>query len=296
MTSQTLPLRSRYESLQHDNSTMNNELAQQVLPQQAQPCFQSSVRADKRIELKFMIDSVLAEQLRTWARCRLEIDTQASAAEPGNDVYRVSTLYLDTVNLDLFYRKGDASRTKHRLRRYGNEPQIWLETKKKIKSVVQKRRTRIDDSELDQLRITPRVAQLDDAPCAVAEREIQQGDGTGGHAWSDWSGDWFRQRIAARKLVPSAIVYYERFARVGDSSCGPLRFTIDRGLTGHPLHAWSVPASDSKSPAKSGDVEILELKFHSIMPPIFKELLARFPLVATGFSKYRTCLKHSQVC
>ena len=293
MTGKTLPLRSRYESLQHDNYTMNNKLQQPVLPQPAPPISQSSVRADKRIELKFMIDSGLAEQLRTWARCRLGVDTQASAAEPGNDMYRVSTLYLDTVNLDLFHRNGGASRTKHRLRRYGNEQQIWLETKKKIKSVVQKRRTRIDESELERLRFSPRVAQLDDAACDADEREIRRSE-TSSQDWSDWSGDWFRQRIAARRRVPSAIVYYERFARVGDSPCGPLRFTIDRGLTGYPLHAWSIPAPDSKPLAKAVDVEILELKFHSIMPPIFKELLARFPLVATGFSKYRTCLKHSQ--
>ncbi len=246
----------------------------------------TDARPDKRIELKFVINSSLAGELRDWARSHLQPDPLAAAAVPGSDSYPISTLYLDTPELDLYHRTRDAGRTKHRLRRYGTERRLWLESKKKIKSVVVKRRTCIDEDELSYLRCFPRVVSLENANDQASQTRPDLACDS-----LDWAGQWFRQKVHDRKLLPSAMVYYERFARIGGLPGDSLRFTIDRGLKGERYHAWDVPATVPDSLRNSVDQEILELKFCSVMPAEFKELLASFPLLATGFSKYRTCLR-----
>ena len=64
-----------------------------------------------------LITAALAEQIHDWARSRLAADPNATA-ELG-DAYQVTTLYFDTEQFDVFFRKGSFGRSKYRIRRYG---------------------------------------------------------------------------------------------------------------------------------------------------------------------------------
>src|SRR2546426_3233965 len=52
-------------------------------------------------EIKFLVDRVLADQIRDWARGRLAPDPNAAGA-PG-DAYPIRGLYLDTERFDGFH-------------------------------------------------------------------------------------------------------------------------------------------------------------------------------------------------
>ncbi|QDT05388.1 VTC domain protein [Rubripirellula lacrimiformis] len=227
---------------------------------------------DKRIELKYMLDASLSLQVQQWAREHLGIDRHCN--ETLGDSYDVNTLYLDTPDYDLFHRTGKAGRAKHRIRRYGDEKSLWIETKRKKQNVVRKNRTAADADEV--------LSQLS-AP-----------DDT-----SPWCGAWFRDRVVDRNLQPAAQVHYRRFARTATFDGESLRLTIDSNLQASPAQGWLVAAASDPHPPsqrlQATDSQILELKFYNHMPHLFKELLRTFAIPATGFSKYRTAVQAWQL-
>ncbi|HEX2524069.1 MAG TPA: VTC domain-containing protein, partial [Terriglobia bacterium] len=82
-------------------------------------------------ELKFLIHEKMAGEVLAWARSHMASDPHV---EPSlGDAYRVSSLYLDTPGMDVFCHRGSAAHSKFRLRRYGDEPAIYLERKRKRK-------------------------------------------------------------------------------------------------------------------------------------------------------------------
>ena len=74
---------------------------------------------DQRVEMKFRLDASLSAEVRAWAREHLGIDENCNS--DGSDSYRISTLYLDSPEFDLFHRTGVVGQAKHRIRRYGEE-------------------------------------------------------------------------------------------------------------------------------------------------------------------------------
>lgn len=218
---------------------------------------------DRRIELKFLIPPEVSRQVRNWAREQMDADPHCTAVI--GESYAINTLYLDTPALDIFHKTRLGETTKYRLRRYAAEPIIWLETKSKRKNVVQKSRTSIPAAQLPWL---------------------QQHDLTA----NTWSGDWFRKQIHQRGLQPSALVHYQRYARVARHQDQTIRLTIDNRLAGQKSSRWEIPDQPSDRSEVCLVGEILELKFHDVLPPLFKRLLLEIPLISTGFSKYRTAV------
>ncbi len=227
---------------------------------------------DNRIELKYALDEHLAEEVKFWAREQLGVDPHCCGTL--GDSYDIHTLYLDTPQLDLYHRTGIAGSSKHRIRRYGSEDTLWLERKRKKNDFVKKSRTAVPEQEVYE-RFAGR-AVADSAP---------------------WCGDWFAQRVAQRLLRPAIQVHYRRFARTTLLENENLRLTIDSHLQASRVSDWSdslVAGSGQESPRLAiANIQILELKFHNHMPLLFKELLTKFPIMATGFSKYRTAVSAS---
>ena len=224
-------------------------------------------RPDGTLELKFLVHEQKAETIRNWARQRLQPDPHSSA--PRDDVsadhYRVQSLYLDTPALDIFHRIPELQGAKYRIRRYGDERIVWLERKQKTEGVVRKQR----------------IATFDDD---LAERLF-------GPACDSWEGGWFRQQIDGLKLIPSCRVTYERFARIGLTPSGPVRLTLDSGLSGEQSTDWTVPRTGlSSAPLLDGRC-ILELKFRKTVPALFKELMQDLQLATGRFSKYRETVR-----
>jgi hypothetical protein len=208
------------------------------------------------MEIKFVIDSVLGERVRAWARTHLDADPHGSG--PAGDEYDITSIYFDTPAYDVFERRGSYGRAKYRIRRYGESDRVFLERKLRTSRMLAKRRTEV------------RVADLGRLPVSGEESD---------------RGRWFARRIAARHLQPVCTLTYHRIARVALTGAGPARLTIDSGIqvcVAEHLRFDCTPAVPVLA-----DQFVLELKCGPFVPAIFKQLVQEFGLVPRTASKYR---------
>ena len=206
-------------------------------------------------EIKFVVDAATGGRIREWARARLAPDPHGAGAFA--DEYRVSSLYFDTAARDVFHRRGSYGRSKYRVRRYHDEPSVFLERKLRSGSRLSKRRTTIDIGTL---------------PLLAGERALN------GHATA-----WFLRRVAVRRLHPVCQVSYQRMARMTPD--GLARVTLDRAMHGIACEAFSFESRPS-TPLLD-DTMILELKYRQVLPAVFKQLVEEFSLQPQRSSKYR---------
>jgi hypothetical protein len=207
-------------------------------------------------EIKFLVTEATGLQIREWVRDRLDADPNGTG--PSGDEYRVSTLYLDTAARDVFHRRGSYGRSKFRVRRYGDEPRVFLERKLRTGSRLAKRRTDIPIETLHLLKTLE----------------------AGGN-----DTRWFRERVSIRQLAPVCRVSYQRTARLANTPDGRVRLTLDHRLTASLADAFSL---DGAPPAAllTGQM-ILELKYRGTMPAVFRELADTFAITPGRASKYR---------
>lgn len=208
-------------------------------------------------EIKFLVPRAVGLSIRDWARRRLHADSHGDG-EFG-DEYRTTTLYLDSPDLDVLHRRGSFGRSKFRVRRYGDGAQVFLERKLRRPGMLTKRRTLVGLSALSRL--------LEDTPDA-------------------WEGQWFHRRLLLRRLRPVCEVSYHRVARDGTSATGPVRLTLDEDLQASAADRLEFALQPNRVPVLAASM-ILELKYRSQVPPIFKELVADFSLRPQTASKYR---------
>jgi hypothetical protein len=106
---------------------------------------------------------------------------------------------------------------------------------------------------------------------------------------AEWAGDWFRQRVDARRLAPTCQIAYRRTARFLETARGPIRLTCDREIAVRPATglAFLPPGG---TPVLEQHV-VLEMKFCGDTPSMFRDLAARLGLVPVAVSKYRLSLE-----
>jgi hypothetical protein len=212
-------------------------------------------------EVKFLLTTAEALEVERRLRGRLAPDPHADLARGG--AYRVTTVYFDTGNFDVYHRSAGYRRRKYRVRRYGTAPTIFLERKQKKQQRLRKRRTAIPHAEL--------AALAGDAP-------------------ADWDGTWFATQIDKRQLRPVCRVSYDRVALVGACPVGPIRVTFDRSAHGAAAtDSDPVPLADG--PRLLTDEVITEFKFLGAMPAAFKEVVEELRLTPRSVSKYRRCVE-----
>jgi len=209
-------------------------------------------------ELKFLLDPSLGEQVRDWARARLQPDPHG--AGPSADEYLTSSLYFDTGEWDVFHRRGSFGKAKYRIRRYGGVDVVFLERKLRTSKMVVKRRTMMPIGVLDDL-----------------EKRTEP-DRT-------WPGGWFHRRLIARGLRPVCVLSYQRMARGTVVDGFQARLTLDDRVR-------VVPVARAHFNGQVGlpvleDQLILELKFRGHLPAVFRGLIGEFKLAASPASKYR---------
>lgn len=207
-------------------------------------------------ELKFVLPESLAQQVEARLAAALVPDPHADPARGG---YRVSSVYFDTPGFDVFHRGDGHREDKFRVRRYGNGSALFLEQKTKQKGCVSKRRTTVRPDDL---------ARLADAD-------------------ADWSGAWFAREVRDRNLRPVCRVTYDRSAFVGTSSDGPVRATIDRHPRGREATGPRPDGTDGV-PLLAGEA-VVEFKYVSALPVVFKRIIEELRLDPRGGSKYRRC-------
>jgi hypothetical protein len=208
-------------------------------------------------EVKFLIDPAVAPRIRDWARHHLQADPHGTG--PFGDEYETTSLYFDTRRYDVLHRRRSFGRAKYRVRRYGASDQIFLERKLRKPGILIKRRTAMSIDALESL----------DRP-----------DGP-----SDFAGEWFRRRLAIRRLHPACQVAYHRTARLLRCEEGTARLTLDGDLR-------AVDIDEARFANRSGvpfmtDRMILELKYNAYMPAVFRWLVEEFALAPQTASKYR---------
>lgn len=219
----------------------------------------SGVRENRQFaaEIKFLVPADIGVGIREWARRHLTADPHG--AGPHGDEYLTSTIYFDSPGYDVFHRRGSYGRSKYRIRRYNGGSEVFLERKLRRPNMLTKRRT-----------LTPlaTLAQLERAEPA------------------DWSGHWFHRRLLLRRLQPVCEITYHRIARGGMSPQGPMRLTLDQRLA---VSAARRPAFEERSSSRSFNdgAMILELKYRSEVPALFKQLVEEFGLQPRTASKYR---------
>jgi hypothetical protein len=214
-------------------------------------------------EVKFLVQSEVAVRIRGWARAHLNADPHGAGVH--GDEYRTTSLYFDTVDYDVFHRRGSFGRGKYRIRRYGDDETIFLERKMRQAAVLAKRRTR---TSLETLRY-------------LAQPSIDLA----------WSGSWFHRRVSARRLRPVCQVTYQRMARTFVRNGDVMRLTLDADLRARVLRevrfgrGAGVPVLTTL-PAVNVDA-ILELKFTGPAPALFTQLVEQLGLNPQPASKYR---------
>ena len=208
-------------------------------------------------ELKFLVNGALAPKITEWARLNLSRDCFGTG--PFGDEYTTTSLYFETPAFDVYHRRGSYGRSKFRIRRYGSSDIVFLERKFRTERLLSKRRTTVPIPELDVL--------------------------AGASPEPGWPGFWFHRRVLLRRLSPLIQMSYDRTARVGVASAGPMRMTIDTNLRVLPMPDRAfIPGVGF--PLIDG-MCIVELKYRVTLPALFKRLVEAFALEPGPVSKYR---------
>lgn len=209
-------------------------------------------------ELKFLIPPEKVAEVRRWAHAHLAPDPHGTGDD--GDTYRVTSLYFDTAAFDVFRGNGSYGRSKYRVRRYNGDSVVFLERKTKRGEWVCKRRTPV---KIELLR-------------RLEEREADV----------LWSGFWFHRRLLGRQLTPVCQIDYLRTARIGTAEGSRVRLTLDREIHARRIDVQAYDDTSAHTPLSQQDW-ILELKFQTTLPTLFKRLIADLSPAPRRISKYR---------
>lgn len=212
-------------------------------------------------EVKFVVPVSMRPGIVEWARQHLGPDGHGAGIDA--DEYSTSTLYFETPEFDVYQRQGSYGRSKYRIRQYGESDLVFLERKFRTDRLLAKRRTRVSGSDLLRLE--------NDCPDPK------------------WDGFWFHRRIVLRRLRPLLQLSYDRIAREGMSSTGPVRFTIDANLTALPMPDRAFLPGIGM-PFLEG-FAIIEIKYRISLPAMFRTLAEQFGLQLQKISKFRAGLR-----
>ena len=213
-------------------------------------------------ELKFLVEPDVAQALREWARAHLAADPNGGG--DAGDEYRTTSLYFDTPQFDTFHRRGSYGRAKFRIRRYGDAPDVFLERKLKRNGFLCKRRTLV-------------------ALASIAETAHRKG------VPYDGESTWFERRLEARRLAPVCEISYLRVARAAQTDGGPVRVTIDTGITA--LAATERRFAMTRGIPVLTTPAIVEMKFHEAPPALLRRAIQDFRLDPAAVSKYRLSIE-----
>lgn len=229
----------------------------------------------QRFEMKYLIDEVKAERIRTNLAAFMLPDKKARFGNP----YNVSSLYLDSPAMRLFWSSnlGEKNRFKLRVRSYSDDPHepLFCEIKRRMNGIVLKKRATIrreflgeilrgahprpemmrNPSELDNLHLfTEYIRQLDARPCLHVRYSRE--------AWMSLFGD------------PTRITFDSRLA------CLPVSEDADK-----------VRLNGSGWKRMDHFPVILEIKFSDSYPPWLHEFVLRHGLFRDSCAKYVQCIK-----
>jgi VTC domain len=224
----------------------------------------------ERYELKYWV----APRLLAPVREHLGALLVREHAGPQQNV----SLYLDTLDR-AFYRAhiwGQSNRFKLRVRRYGSAQgeQVFAEVKRKVKDVVVKKRAVIAAADWAKV-ISPTGP--------VTDPHLEE----------------FAYLLAVTGAAPQVIVACLRTAWVPRISVDSARVTLDEAIVGYPWRGaffdldprWATAIDGADAHPGTGRQALLELKFTGGAPGWMRDLVQRFGLTRTAYSKFCAAMR-----
>lgn len=230
----------------------------------------------QRFEMKYVLNAFQAELIREQIAPYVRADPKA---RDGHG-YDLSSVYLDSSRLDLFWSSnlGEAKRHKLRVRTYSEDPAapVFFEIKSRYNGVVLKKRATVAREWI---------------------RECLEGHPVPGEAVV--SGDpieaenlaLFQARMEEIGAIPRLHVRYTRDAYMSLDD-DPVRITFDHNIACLP----TIGMKDKVRMNGPGwrhlpdNPVILEVKFTDSYPCWVQELVQRFSLLRDSFAKYVVCV------
>src|SRR5882672_1207225 len=233
------------------------------------------MRADRmqqsRFELKYLINETMAERVRDFVRCYLSMD-EFSVGKP-NYSYPVHSLYLDSDNLEIYWRtiNGDKNRYKLRLRYYSDhaDSPVFFEIKRRMKDVILKQRGGVKQSAVPLLlsgHFPTMEHMISKTPNGLVA--VQR----------------FGHLMAELHAKPRSHIFYQREAYVSDDD--EVRVTMDRDVLSEPNLQPSIKVKMFRPVHSFVGFVILELKFTNRFPNWFRELVRMANVMQCGAAKY----------
>ncbi|MBI1839503.1 MAG: polyphosphate polymerase domain-containing protein [Verrucomicrobia bacterium] len=224
-----------------------------------------------RFELKYLITEDTALKVRDFVRSYLSLD-EYGIGQP-NFSYPVHSLYLDSNNLEIYWRtiNGDKNRFKLRLRYYNTDPDtpVFFEIKRRMKDCILKQRGAVRQDAVSSLLLghSPTVDQV------VSKKPSNL-----------VSLQRFGELMMGLEARPKVHIFYKREAYVSDDD--QVRITLDRDVYAEPNPMFTIKTKVSKPVHSYRNIVILELKFTNRFPNWFRELVRIFNVMQCGAAKY----------
>ena len=224
-----------------------------------------------RFELKYLISEATAHRVRDFVLSYLNID-EYGIGQPNN-AYPVHSLYLDSDDLQIYWRtiNGDKNRYKLRLRYYSEKPgtPVFFEIKRRMKDIIMKQRGGVKHEAVPrvlagQLPLASEMLTNNPKHLEAIERFIH-----------------LMMHVHAR---PRVHIFYMREAYVSDDD--QVRVTMDRRVLTEPNLAGRIKTGMAEPVHSYGDFVILELKFTNRFPDWFRQLVRVADVMQSGAAKY----------
>lgn len=239
----------------------------------------------QRYELKYMIPFELVGPISTFIENHCEMDYYSQISR--DHFYIINSLYFDTPNFEFFKRKEAAVQPSWsmRVRSYGANPKppVFSELKLKINDFSNKMRAKIYcDNWAHVLESGEIPTDIDGKSRSYLENFIWHMNAYG-------AGPKILTQYR-RKAYLSVIDQYARVTFDRD-----MRYQLEEGFNVTPYErAMCHYDTEDIFPHPSENV-VLELKCEKRVPIWMLQLIKKFDLTRSGFSKYRNAIKETRI-
>lgn len=226
----------------------------------------------KRYEDKFLLNREQYHLLMKKLEGCMCVDSHCK-----NGTYKICSLYFDTPDNEVLRRSVSKPyyKEKLRLRSYGtpasDEDTVFLELKRKIGGIVNKRRAALTYGQAKEYLRNGIKPDLSDYTDRQVLSEI----------------DWF---IKNNPVIPYAYVSYDRIAMFGKEDKS-LRLTLDSNLQAR-RNDLSLSHACSGHLLLPRDTWLMEIKISGAIPLYLARILSELKIYSHGFSKIGTEYRH----
>jgi len=226
-----------------------------------------------RFELKYLIKAGTADRVRDFVRCYLALDEFGAGKPDGS--YPVHSIYLDSDNLEIYWRtvNGDKNRFKLRLRYYSDHPDspVFFEIKRRMKDMILKERAAVKQEAV---------------PLLLAGHFPSPEHLIGKQSGALVAVQKFCRLMTELNATPRSHIRYQREAYVSDNDA--VRVTLDRDVCSEAHLEPRIKVGMEKPVRAFAGKVVLEIKFTSRYPNWLRELVRMASVMQCGAPKYVT--------